>query len=134
MTAMSGGTETHRHFLYDDCHAKREHNEGNEESASKPCARRGLGKHAGAVVLSQHNENSRSEEQPQQMEPGKDTPLGAGGGHTHPVMRTINVLMSDNDVFLGDGWRRHPGQRSHAHKRFFRSALRTPALSCEKNF
>src|SRR5271169_4849701 len=61
MTAMSGGTETHGHLLYDDCHTKRKNNEGNEESNSKPCARRGVGNHARAIVLSKHHENSGSD-------------------------------------------------------------------------
>jgi hypothetical protein len=108
MTAMSGGAETHRHLLYDDRHAKREHNEGNEESDSKPCARRGVGKHTRAIVLSEHDENSGPDKQPQQAELGQDAPLGARRGHTHAVMRTINILVRNNDIFSGDGLRRHP--------------------------
>jgi hypothetical protein len=108
MTTMSGGAETHRHLLYDDRHAKREYNEGNEESNSKPCARRGVGKHTGAVVLSKHDKNSGPDEQPQQTEPGEDTPLGTRRGYTHAVVRTVNVLVRDNDTLSGDHWRRHP--------------------------
>ena len=75
-----------------------------------PC--RGVGNHTWAVVLSEHHKNSGSDEQPQQAEPGEGTPLGARRGHTHPVMRTIHVLVGDNDIFLRDGLRRYSGQRS----------------------
>src|SRR5208337_5597345 len=60
MTAMRGGAQTHGHLLYDDGHAKRKHDKGKEESDSKPRARRGVGNHAGAVVLPKHHEDSGS--------------------------------------------------------------------------
>src|ERR1700693_654403 len=103
VAAVSGGTQTHGHFLYDDSHATGEHDEGNEEPNPKPRARRGIGNHAWAVVLSQHHENSGSDEQPQKTEPGEGTPLRARRRNTDTVMRTIDVLVGDNDIFLGNG-------------------------------
>src|SRR5208283_1044291 len=76
MTAMRSGTETHGHLLYDNGHAKRENDERDEEPNSKPCPGRGIGNHAGAVVLSKHHENSGSDEQPQQTKPREDPSLG----------------------------------------------------------
>src|ERR1700719_2075896 len=112
VSAMRGGTETHGHFLYDDGHAKREDDEGDEEPNSKSRARRCVGNHTRAVILTQHDKNSRSDKQPQQAKPGEETSLGASREDTHAVMRTIYVLVGDNDVFLGDGLRRYPRQRS----------------------
>jgi hypothetical protein len=101
MTVVRGGTQPHGNLLYDDCHAKRENDEGNEEPNSKSRARCSVGNHAWAVVLSQHDENSGSYEQPQQAELGEGTPLGARRRNTDTVMRTINVLVGDNDIFFG---------------------------------
>jgi hypothetical protein len=98
--------------LYNDCHAKRENDEGDEESNSKPCAGRGVGNHTWAVVLSKHHENSGSDEQPQQAKLGKETPLGARRGYTYPVMRPIHVLVRDNDILLRGGLRQYLGRRS----------------------
>src|ERR1700689_4330763 len=55
MSAWGGGAEADGHFLDDDCHAKREGDEGEEESDAKSRSGGGVGKHAGAVVFSQHN-------------------------------------------------------------------------------
>ena len=112
MAAMRGGSQAHGHLLYDDGHAKRKNDEGDEESNSKPRARRGVGNHAGAVVLSQHDEDSGPDQQPQQTELREGAPLGARRGHAHAVVRTINVLVGDDDVLLGDALLRQPGKRS----------------------
>ena len=108
MAAMSGGTQPHGHLLYDDRHAECQNHEGNEESDSKSCARRRVGNHAGAVVLSKHHENSRSNEQPQETEFGEGPSLGARRRNPDTVVCTIDVLMGDYNIFLGDGLWRYP--------------------------
>jgi hypothetical protein len=46
------------------------------------------------------------------MELGESAALGARRGHAHAVVRTINVLVGDDDFFLVDASLRQPGQRS----------------------
>jgi hypothetical protein len=100
---MGGGAETHGHLLNYDRHAKRESNERKEESDAKLCTRSGIGEHAGPVVLSEHDQNARPDQQPQQLRPrGKATP-GACGRHPDAIMRTIYVFVGNDDGFVAVG-------------------------------
>src|ERR1700689_1403716 len=103
MSAWGGGAEADGHFLDDDCHAKREGDEGEEESDAKSRSGGGVGKHAGAVVFSQHNEDTGADQQPQQARPGGETALGAGGGDANAVVSAVDVFVSDYYFFFGLG-------------------------------
>src|SRR5580700_7440637 len=70
VSPMSGGAEAHRHLLHDDRHAKRESYERDEEADTKFGASRGVGKHAGAVILAQHDQDAGADQQPQQASSG----------------------------------------------------------------
>src|SRR5579863_1251009 len=64
VAAMRDGSEAHRHFLDDEAHNKSEHDEGNEEADAVARAVRGVGQHAGGIVLAKKDENSRADQQP----------------------------------------------------------------------
>src|SRR5208283_618687 len=64
VAAMGRGAEAHGHFLDDDGHAEGEGDEGDEESDTELGAGGGVGEHAGAVILSEHDEDTGADQQP----------------------------------------------------------------------
>jgi hypothetical protein len=55
---MGGCAQADGHFLDYDGHAEREGDEGEEEADAEPGAGGGVGEHAGAVVLSEHDQDA----------------------------------------------------------------------------
>ena len=66
VSAMGGGAEAHGHFLNDAGHDEGEDDEGKEEADAVAGSGGGIGQHAGAVVLSEHDEDAGTDEQPEQ--------------------------------------------------------------------
>ena len=64
VSAMGGGAQAHCHLLHNDRHAKREGDEWDEEADAKLGAGRRVGEHAGPVILSQHDQNTGTDQQP----------------------------------------------------------------------
>ena len=100
VSAMRRRAQAHGHLLHYDRHAKRERDKRNEESDAKLCARSSVGEHAGPVVLSQHDQNPRPHQQPQQTGPGEKAALGARRRHPDAIVRTIHVFVGDDDDFV----------------------------------
>ena len=63
---MGGGAETHGHLLNDAGHDEGENDEGEEEADAVAGSGGGVGKHAGAIVLAEHDEDAGADEQPEQ--------------------------------------------------------------------
>ena len=73
---------------------------GNEESNTKFRARSRVGEHAGPVVLTQHDQHSGPDQQPQQPRIGKKAALGASCGNADAILRPIHVLVRDDNNFV----------------------------------
>src|SRR5208282_822573 len=80
VSAMGGGAKADGHLLDDDCHAERQGDEGDEEADAELGSGGGVGEHAGTVVLPQHDQDTRADQQPQEAGAGRKAALGAGGG------------------------------------------------------
>ena len=108
VAAMSDGAEAHRHFLHDESHHKSEHDERNEKADAVARAVRGIGKHAGSVVLTEENEHSGADQKPQQAEAPErfGTPFRSGARHFPAVASAIHVFVGDEtDQFRRCGGR-----------------------------
>ena len=103
MSAMGGRTQADRHLLDHDRHAKCEEHKRNEKTDAKLRARGGIGKHAGPVILSQHDQHARPNQQPQQSRPGEEATLGARRRHPDTIMGAIHVFVGDDDCFIARG-------------------------------
>ncbi len=110
VSAMGGGAQAHRHFLHDHRHGEGENNEGKEKSNAKPRPGCGIGQHARPVVFSQHHQDARTDQQPQQPEPGKKSALPARRKNTRPILGPLEVLMRDRRVVEAAGNRLLQGQ------------------------
>ncbi len=103
VSAMGGGAEADGHFLDDDCHAKGEGDKWEEEAYAELGAGGGVGEHAGAVVLSQHDEDAGADQQPQQARSRGKAAVGAGGGDADAIVGAVDVFVSDYYLFFGLG-------------------------------
>src|SRR5271163_1003825 len=107
---MGGGAEADGHLLDDDRHAKCQDNKREEEADTEPGTGSGIGKHAGAIILSQHDEDTGADEQPQQASSGGEAALGTGGGDANAIVGAVDVFVSDDYDFVlglgGDGLHR----------------------------
>src|SRR5690242_4222823 len=98
MTAMRSRAKAHGHLLHNERHEECQNHERNEKSDTVARAGGGIGEHAGAVVFSQHDENARADKKPQEAKSGEYAATGARGEHAIAVLRTIDVLVSDDNV------------------------------------
>ena len=92
---MGGGAEADGHFLDDDGHAKRQGDEGDEEADAELGAGGGVGEHAGAVVLSQHDEDTGTHQQPEQTRVGGEAAMGTGVRDADAVVGAVDVFVRD---------------------------------------
>ncbi len=109
VAAMGSGAEANGHFLHDDGHAEGEGDKGNEETDTELGAGSGVGEHAGAVILPEHDEDAGADEQPQETGAGRKAGLSAGSGDADAIMGTVDVFVSyyDDFVFVLGGDRLH---------------------------
>jgi hypothetical protein len=99
---MGGGAEADGHFLDYDCHAERQGDEGKKEADAEAGAGGGVGEHAGAVVLSEHNQDAGADEQPQEARFRGEAAVGAGGGDADAVVGAVDVFVGDYYYFVFD--------------------------------
>jgi hypothetical protein len=78
VSAMRGGSEADGHFLDNDRHAKCQSHKRQEKTDAEFGARRGVGEHAGAVILPKHDEDARTDQQPEKAGSGEKAAPGAG--------------------------------------------------------
>ena len=100
MSTMRRRAQPHRHFLDHQRHPKRQHHEREEESNSELRARRRVRQHAGPIVLAQHHQNARPDQQPQQPRPRPQATAQPRRRHSRPIVRAIDVLVRDDNVVL----------------------------------
>ncbi len=89
ISAVGDCSHAHAHLLADDRHQERDDDERQEESDSVHGAGGGVGDHAWTVVLPQHRQDSRPDEQPQQVPTGF---VGAGLLDPGAVPRAHQIL------------------------------------------
>ena len=131
VAAMGSGAEADGHFLDDDGHAEGEGDEGEEKTDAELGAGSGVGEHAGAVVLSEHDEDAGADEQPQETGIGGKAAPGAGGRDTDAIVGAIDIFVGDYYDFVSvlGGERLHRLERLQCagNLRRFGSAGTTPA-------
>src|SRR5438046_1827723 len=69
VAALGHSPQAHRHLLYHDGHYECQHDKGKEKADAKASASHGVGDHAGTVSFSQHDQDSWTNQQPQQAQP-----------------------------------------------------------------
>jgi hypothetical protein len=114
---MSCSAEAHGHFLYNNGHDKRKDNERKEESDAELRAGCGIGEHAGSVILTQHDQDARANEQPQQPRSVKEAAVGARFRHSDTVMSAIHVFVGNDDDFVAGNAIRLWRLETYAHGR-----------------
>ena len=97
MTAMSGGAEAHSHFLNDAGHEEGEHDEGQEEADAEARSGSGVGEHAGAIIFAEHDENARTDEQPEEAGARPESALGPGLRDSLAVVGAVDIFVGDDD-------------------------------------
>ena len=100
MTTMRCHPKPHRHFLNNDGHREGEHDKWKEEANAELRARGSVRQHTGPIVLAQHDEDSRPNQQPQQAQTRPRAFTSTSGSHAGSVVRTINILVRDDGLFL----------------------------------
>src|SRR5579872_2402826 len=100
VAAVGGGAEADSHFLNDDCHAEGEDDEGKEEADAEPGTSGGVGEHAGAVVLSEHNEDAGTDEEPEQTGFRGESAAGTSVEDADAVMGAVDIFVSNYDLFF----------------------------------
>jgi len=63
-------------------------------------ARGGIGQHAGSVVFAQHDQDARTNQEPQQAQAGKGAATAARRLHPRPVARAVDIFVRDDDRFF----------------------------------
>src|ERR1700727_637575 len=114
VTAVSGGAEAHGHFLDNAGHNKSEDDEWQEEADAETGSGGGIGQHAGAIVFAEHDEDTRTDEQPEQPGAGPEAATGTGFANALAVVRAVDVFMGDDNtvgVGLGGARRHSPWRR-----------------------
>src|SRR5579864_378683 len=93
MAAMSGGAHTHGHFLDHDRHGKGKNDEGEKETDAETSTGGGVRDHAGAVVFTQHHQDTGANQKPEQTQARAQAGVGAGFGYAIAVLCAVYVFM-----------------------------------------
>ncbi len=93
VAAMGRDAKPHRHLLHHVGHDEGEQDERDEEADPVGGAGRRVGDHAGAVILAQHDQNARADQQPEQPQ---RTLGGPGLQNLQAVARPQQILAARN--------------------------------------
>ena len=101
MAALGNSSQAHGHLLHHNGHHEGQNDKRKEEPDAIARAGCCVGNHAGAVVFPQHDQNSRTNEQPQKTQPRETTAASTSCRDQRPVMGPVNVLMGNHQLGFG---------------------------------